>query len=198
MKQIESKDILDNRGQTEDRGRKSFRMGYVVFVGVIILGVAAAYVGGQLIGEQVPANGVDIVGGNGDTLVTGGQKIEVIDAEEIPQNPPEVYGVFERREGNSIFIGTGTLTFTIVEGGVESEYDGPIYEVVVSHDTVIWEDVTFQALGTNEVPSGPVQQIIEPTTIEEIEEHGSSGQLIVWGEVRGDRVFASVITFHAQ
>lgn len=78
-------------------------------------------------------------------------RISIESAPELPDAPSEVSGVFLRREDNSVFVGTGAieldLNVEIDETGaivpsVSLTSNGPEVEVVVSHDTVLYEDVT--------------------------------------------------------
>jgi hypothetical protein len=143
-------------------------------------------------------------GGPGGGAWTAGQglsqngeafQIEFLPAPELPTTPPEVNGIFTRRDDNSLFVGTGAITFAIAAGPGEapessSSYDGPEVEVVVTSQTQVYRDATFNAGPPSE--GGEIQQKVEPGDIEEI---GSDSALTVWGKKSGDRVIAEVLMY---
>ena len=159
---------------------------------VVLLLAGAAFVGGRLLGDQeLSGNDTEAVK-IGEGLIAGtGTKIEAQQASEMPDTPPDVAGVFVRREDSSLFVGTGTLTF-VIDG--DASYDGPLVEVVSTHDTQFYRDVTAGLL--KDVPaSGLVQQALKPGSLDEI---GQNDVVSAWGERRGDRLMARVIVYVVQ
>jgi len=171
--------------------RRSLWLAMVTAVVVLLL-AGAAFVGGRLLGDQ------DLTGNSQEAIRIGegliaktGSKIEVQQADEMPDTPPDVTGVYVRCEDGSLFVGTGTLTF-VIDG--DASYDGPLVEMVFTHDTQIYRDDTARLLKEGP-PSGPVQQVLKPGSLDEI---GQNDVVSAWGEKRGDRLVARVIVYVVQ
>ncbi|MEW5720801.1 MAG: hypothetical protein AB1817_19405 [Chloroflexota bacterium] len=179
----------------------------ILDIGGVILLVAllggAAFVGGRLLNNapaQKPAQGA-----GGLTLKSGGPsgpqsnvKLQTIPAKELPQVDAAVKGIFVSRKDSSVLVGTGQVRMMAqqkADGTVSmsTNHDGPTVEVVLTHDTQIWRDVTLKQF-EGQQPSGEttVQQVIEPGNIDEIAENCN---LTVWGERRGDRVTATILMY---
>ena len=107
--------------------------------------------------------------------------------EELPDEPPDVSGVCLRREGNSLFVGTGSYSISVGPGGVTKlDYSGPEIEVVVTSETEIYaERVEFPQGGAT-----PPQHIVQPGSLDDVVQ-GTGVR--VWGERDGDRVTARVL-----
>jgi hypothetical protein len=119
------------------------------------------------------------------------EKLDIQNAKEMPDVPADVAGLFVRREDNRLFVGTGNMSGVKVNGRWEFDHDGPVVEVVTTHDTLIYRDDTLQQLG-GVAPSGPIKQVLEPGSLDEI---GKNSTVQAWGERRGERVIAEVIVF---
>ena len=150
---------------------------------LVLLLAGAYFVGGGLLGqEDPPGDGREIMASSSGGEGVG--KMEIIDdfttADELPNAPLDGLGSFVRRDDNSIFIRQ-----------FETGDDGPETEVVVTHDTQIYQDVTFNQF-TDGIPSGQIQQVLQVVTLDEI---GPGSIIRVWGEKRGDRLIAEVIMF---
>jgi hypothetical protein len=155
----------------------------IVFVVILLLALAgAALVGGRLLFRQSKSASA----GYG-----------VINLERLPGLPseePAIEGAFVRRSDNSIFVGILTsnsrLAIRFGPGGATDatvDYDGPVIEAVVTHETEIYEErVRFQ-------DDGSVEQTLAPGSLDDIEDRGTI--IEVWGERRGDRVTADVLVF---
>jgi signal transduction histidine kinase len=129
------------------------------------------------------------------TLALEGNMVDVQNAEEMPENPPDVGGLFVRRDGNSLFVGTGNLSGNRVSDGTwQIQHDGPVVEVVTTRDTLVYRDDTLQQLG-GVAPSGPIQQLLQLGSWTEL---GKNSTVKVWGERRDDRVVAQVVVFSNQ
>ena len=107
--------------------------------------------------------------------------------EELPDEPPDVSGVCLRRDGNSLFLGTGSYSISVGPGGVTKlDYSGPEIEVVVTSETEIYaERVEFPQGGAT-----PPQHIVQPGSLDDVV-RGTGVR--VWGERDGDRVTARVL-----
>jgi signal transduction histidine kinase len=134
------------------------------------------------------------------TFAIEGKMLDIQNAGEMPDTPADVAGLFVRREDNSLFVGTGNLSGVKVggnQGGAsrwDYHHDGPVVEVVTTHDTLIYRDDTLQQLG-GVVPSGPIKQVLKPGSLDEL---GVNSTVQAWGERRGDRLVAEVVVFSSE
>jgi hypothetical protein len=97
-----------------------------------------------------------------------------------------------RRQNNSLFIGVPLRNVSVNPRGRVSQsdgFDGPIMEVVVTHDTKVYQDVTFQNYNGT---CGQVQQVLAPGNLDEIVD-GTT--FLVWGKQNGERVIASDLVY---
>ena len=185
--------------------RKAAKQRYMLFGGlalVVVMLAAAAYVGATWLGRGQRTAG----GGGGPQMMLsrsgGGKgavqstKLDVIPAPEVPQSGADQKGIFTRRQDNSIFIGTGQIKMMFSKPqasnatpSTSASYDGPVIEVVVTHDTQVWQDETdFMKAGSD----GKVQQVVKPGTVEDI---GKDAIVNVWGQRSGDRVVADTLVY---
>jgi hypothetical protein len=160
---------------------------------LVLLLAGAAFVGARLLADRELAadNRQIVVSDSGGGVTALGAKVETERADEMPVHAPDVAGLYARREDNRLFVGTGAMSGVKVEGRWELHHDGPVIEVVTTHDTLVYRDDTLQQLG-GVPPSGPVQQVLTPSMVEEISENST---ISAWGERRGDRLVAEVIVF---
>ncbi len=159
---------------------------------VLLLG-GSAFVGGRLFGttDLSSEHPDQIVAGSGDVKVGSGVAIDVEYAAEMPDFPADVFGLYVRREDNSLFVGTGTLSGVIVDGKIEQHHDGPVVEIVITHDTQIYrDDMLLKLQGV--APSGPVQQVLKPGSMDEM---GPNCTVQAWGQRRGERLVAELLVF---
>ncbi len=170
-----------------------------ILVLVLVL-AGAAFVGAQLLaGQGQPAQASK----SGLTMMTGqnGKPVQAVQpdiqpAKELPQTPADVRGVFDHRKDNSLFVGTGVVMRTVQQdqsGNVTSSstYNGPIVEVVVTPQTIVYSDVTNRQFN-GQPPSGKIQQVVESGSLDEI---GKDSTLRAWGIKTGDRLIADVIVY---
>ncbi len=170
-----------------------------IVVLVVLLG-GAAFVGAQLLASQgQPAQASK----GGITMMTSqnGKPVQAVQpdiqpAKELPQTPADVRGVFDHRKDNSLFVGTGVVLRTVQQdqaGKVtsSSSHDGPIVEVVVTPQTIVYSNVTNRQFN-GQPPSGKVQQVVEPGSLDEI---GKDSTLRAWGKKTGDRLIADVLVY---
>ncbi len=163
-------------------------------VTVLVLLLAGAYVAGRLLKEGL---GPIHVGGGNVTISSGdGNTIEAafVPAEELPDSPPEIAGLYSRREDNSIFTKETDGGFRISmdeEGNVSTNAGEEETEIVVTNETEVYVDVTNNQL--DDIKDGDtLQQTLKPGSIEEL---GTLTFLQAWGERRGERVIADVLVY---
>jgi flagellar basal body-associated protein FliL len=185
--------------------KKSRRLLWVILgVALVLILGAAAYLGGRYLQKGPTALG----GGNGGLFLSsngpGGQvsrsisKNDIIPAPELPQAAADATGVFVRRQNNSFFIGTGKVTLQVRKQAdnpnstpqTASSYDGPVVEVVVTNNTKVYRNDTFQNI--KDLPSNgtKIQQKVVPGSVDEI---GQNSIINAWGKKTGDRLVADVL-----
>jgi hypothetical protein len=168
---------------------------------LIFLLAGAAFVATRLLNVQ----GLPLVSAGGPffSLGKGGEnsvRINVDDiqpAKELPQTPADVRGLFDRRQDNSIFIGTGKVTIGVSRdssGKVEtsSDHDGPVVEIVVTSQTKLYKDVTMRQFDGPPPEGQKIQQVLEPGSSSEI---GEASIITVWGKKTGDRFIAEIVVY---
>jgi hypothetical protein len=170
-------------------------------VALALLLAGAAFVGGRLLnGKGLPAmwSGGPFLqgGGNGQDVRINVDDIQP--AKELPQAPADVWGVFESRQDNSIFLGTGIVDLGVQiddqtgEVQTSSDHDGPTVEVVVTSQTTIYKDVTMKQFNGPPPEGQKIQQVVEPGSLDDI---GESSLITVWGKKTGDRIIADVLVY---
>lgn len=184
--------------------KKNVIIGIAILVGIALL-AGAAYLGARLLAPDGPVNR-STTGGPGPKVSIGkmgggGQAVEtslnIQNAPEVPQRAPESSGVVTEIKDNSLIVKDvkGVMVSMDESGEAETnyEYQGSAVEVVVTKETQIYQDTTFENLDLfAEMPEdgGTVQQTIESVSFSEI---GSQSMISVWGYKRGDRLMAEVI-----
>jgi hypothetical protein len=160
---------------------------------MILLLAGAAFVGGRLLSRSDPTGDPPdvIVSRSGDAVTTSGYMLDQEPAPEMPAAPADVAGLFVRREDNRLFVGTGNMSGVKVGDRWELHHDGPVLEVLATHETLVYRDDTLQQLD-GDPPSGPVQQVLKPGSLDEL---GATSTLLAWGEKRGQRLFADVVVY---
>jgi hypothetical protein len=182
--------------------RKSVRPYIIGGIIVLVLLASAAFVGGRLLnGQGLP--GFSALGGpGGPGLMLGGpggkmMKLNIQPSKELPQTPADVRGIFDHRQDNSIFVGTGQVMMTVQKdqsGNVQSSssHSGPVVEIVITNQTTIYKDVTMQQFN-GPPPSGQaIQEVLDAGSLDDI---GQSSQITVWGKKTGDRFIADVLVY---
>lgn len=165
---------------------------------LIILLAGAAFVGARMFnGQGLPgiSPGMFLAGSNRNGVHI--ERDDIQPAKELPQTPADVDGIFDHRQDNSIFVGTGNFAVRIQADGsgkVEtgSHYDGPLIEIVVTSQTKIYEDVTMQQFNGPPPEGQKIQQVLEPGSSDGI---GESSGVTVWGKKTGDRIIADVLVY---
>jgi hypothetical protein len=176
---------------------------------LVVLLIAAAFVGGQLLNTEAAADAspFQMVTGQSETEsganAQGMQttfEMEMESAREIPQTEPDVVGLLARRGDKSIFITTGKVVVAVginPDGtlSVNGTADGPEVEVVIPHTAQIYVDTTALTSAGAPQADGMREQTVEPGTVDEI---GENSIISVWGERRGDRVIAHTALYMAD
>jgi hypothetical protein len=168
---------------------------------LILLLAGAAFVGARLLnGQGLPgqsSGGPEVFTGPGGSKNIRISPGDIQPAKELPQTPAEVEGLYDHRQNNSIFVGTGNVSITVHKdqaGKVQtsSSHSGPIVEIVVTTQTVIYHDTTMEQFN-GPPPSGQkIQQVVEPGSLADI---GQSSSITVWGKKTGDRYIADLLVY---
>jgi hypothetical protein len=163
---------------------------------VLLLAGGAFVITRQLSGESLFGQ----MGGGGRVKIASGDG-KVVDAEYVPSDKlpissPDVSGAYERRQDNSFFIDEteGGFFLSKNDDGTISVANatGNIREVVVTHDTLVYVDVTLEDIDDPVAADGKVYQTVRPGTVEEI---GELSWVVAWGETRGDRLIADLLLY---
>ena len=171
--------MAERKGGLSDHKRR------MIIGALLALLIGAAFVGGKLVGRPEP-------GGN---FPSGPLLIEPKRAAELPAQEPDSAGIVVRREDNALFIGTNIVKFDTVRDAsgkitdTRIAYDGPVLEVVTTHDTIIYHDVT--EIDRQKVVN-QIQQVVKPGQLDDIR---ANAALQVWGERHGDRLIARVMVY---
>lgn len=164
---------------------------------LVLLLLGTALLTGCLLNSQPPEAETAVTEGPDGTLVVVADKMDIEYAEEMPDISPNIGGIFVRREGRSLYIGTGNVSATLVDGDQgdasrwDVRHDGPVAEVLTTPDTLIYRDDTLQQFEGGR-PSGPIQQVLIRSTLDGI---GKDSVVSAWVEIRDNRMVAKVIVF---
>jgi hypothetical protein len=191
-------EIQETPTSTPRKPRLSYIVGGII---LIVLLAGAAFVGARLInGQGLPfvSNG----SGAGPSLSLGGPggkmvKLDIEPSKELPQTPGDISGLFDHRQDNSIFVGTGKVTMAFKKdpsGKVEtsSNHDGPTVEVVVTSQTKVYIDVTMRQFDGPPPEGQKIQQVLEPGSLDDV---GQSSMITAWGKKTGDRFIAEILVY---
>jgi hypothetical protein len=162
--------------------------GWIISGIVLVIFLAgAAFLAGKLLNR--PASYAPGKGG----MMFNNVQIELTPAPELPTTPPKTTGVFVSRQDNSISIGTGKVVTNASPGSsLRTAFDGPIVEVVMTHDTLIYKDTTDMPEPREGSAAQVVAQVVEPGSLDDL---GANTMVTVWGEKQGDRIIAGVIVY---
>jgi hypothetical protein len=179
--------------------RSTIIVGAVV---VVVLLATAAFVGGKLLSggklQFGPGGGILSIGGNNNGHVTTNFSPKIKPAVELPQTPPAANGIFDHRQDNSIFVGTGSVQVQVQAGPNgsvgSSSHSGPTIEVVVTTRTRVFRDTTMDQYNGKTLPNGSptLQQTVETGTLDEL---GQGSLVTAWGQKTGDRIIADVLVY---
>ncbi len=181
--------------------KKKGWIGIAVLVAVLAL-AGAAYLGTRMLARAETANRsvgggplIPMKGGANSAAV--GTSLNIQNAPEIPQRAPDMNGAVTEVKDNSLMVSAvESMVVRLDENGesdFDIEYQGAATEVVLTSETQIYFDTTFQNTNIQkEMPKEgeTIQQTIEPADLSEI---GPHTMVSVWGYKRGDRLIAEVI-----
>jgi len=160
---------------------------FSIILGIVVFMVAAAaFIAGRLLNHGV--NPLGLFTGDGISLVT-----DILPAEELPETPPDVEGLFVKRQDNIIFV-EGSQPNTGAGGAEAGSGGGPRTEIVVTTETVIYHDTTeppSQRPTRDNNP--PIQQTVEEGTLDNLSP--SQSLVMAWGRKSGDRIIAEVMVY---
>lgn len=161
--------------------RKWIMMG----IGMVIL-TAAVFTAGQLLAHTGPSGDFP-----GAPKFIGRER-----ATELPATAADVIGIIDRVADNGVYVGTHVTKFERrrecdtcpVQHNIA--YDGPVIEVLTTHNTIVYRDVTNMG--------GPVidGKIQEQVALGDFNEIGPNALVEAWGERQGDRLVARVMVYH--
>jgi hypothetical protein len=164
---------------------------------LVLLLAGAGFVTGRLLNSQALEAETAVAEGPDGTRIVMAEKMDIEYAEEMPDAPPDIGGLFVRREGSSLYIGTGNVSAVLVDGDRgdvsrwEVHHNGPVAEVVTTQQTLIYCDDTLRQI-EGSPPSGPIQQVLTLSTLDAI---GKDSIVSAWVERRDNRMVARVIVF---
>jgi hypothetical protein len=133
-----------------------------------------------------------------------GVRTTILPAQELPKEKSVAFGILIQQQDDNLIIGTGNIDLEVdveVNGDTGQEQvsaipstDGPELEVVLTRDTLLYQDVTDFASSQPDESGEQViqQQVKQVDTVDKISEHA---EIEVWGERRGDRIVATVLVF---
>ncbi len=135
----------------------------------------------------------------------GPVRINFENAPEIPDGNPSIAGLFSRRDGDTIFLGTGRIEVDVKveitngdrQTSGDATFDGPEIEVIVTDDTLVYQDSTKVVLDDPEAAaeegSATVQRTV--TLVDSLDAMDENIEVKVWGSWEGEKVIADVIVF---
>jgi hypothetical protein len=119
--------------------------------------------------------------------------ISILPAEELPEMPPDVEGLFVERQDNTIIV-EDDQPVDSVSGSPVGIGGGPKLEVMVTTETLIYHDTTEPPARR---PTGGdprvIQQTVEAGTLDDLSP--SHSLVMVWGRRSGDRIIAEVLFY---
>ncbi len=143
-------------------------------------------------------------GGGEEVIVldqgAGPVRITFSDPPELPKERPITFGLFLRRQDNSLFLGTGNIEIKVEvtngDASLSAKNDGPEVEVVVTGDTIVYEDITeAPIIGPEDVEKGEMVVPKKARRVDNLDGLGEKMTIRVWGEKTGDRIIARVIYY---
>ena len=213
---MENKNYTTSENEIDAQEKKSKPIVFVISLVVIVLLAAATFVGAQMLSKQaadsndeveittaagVPEENPELVGlvikTDGDSLIV--QEININDSLGVGDNGGVVVSepiFIDGNPENDVLPGVVVPDFIEGSGGIQTE-------VIINQDTIIYKDVTefpeieFTNVGNGEMPDVPdmpdkIEQKVELGSIDDL---GTTSFVTVWGEKRGDRVYAIVILY---
>ena len=157
---------------------------FILGIVILIIG-AAAFTAGRMLNLGVSPLGLFGPADDG---------ISILPAEELPETPPEVEGLFVERQDNMIIVEDDQPVGDEVSGSPVGIGGGRKMEVVLTTGTLIYHDTTQPPARR---PSGNdprvIQQTVEAGRLDDL--NASHSLVMVWGRKSGDRIIAEVLLY---
>ena len=163
----------------------------------LVVLAGAGFLAGRLINRPAAKGGQGVyMSSGGPGGGTQSYSIDIKPSPDLPTAQADVTGVFVRREDKSLFVGTGNVSIAATVGDdgqpgeISADYDGPVVEVVVNHNTTIYKDATdfFNASSANT----SIQQELKPGSVDDLKDNMV---LSIWGQKQGDRIVADTLVY---
>jgi len=185
---------------------------WIVLGGVALIAVlaGAAFLGMRLLNAGTPGgNGLSIGGplmGKGGGM--GGPdkmaiRIDLERAPELPEQQADFSGQVTDMRDNSIFVAPMDKSGVFISRGGQGAGQslsamptpsGPSTEVVITKETRIYRDISFENIPKPSANSGAqevkVQQKVEPAALADV---STDSSVQIWGQKRGERLVADFI-----
>jgi hypothetical protein len=173
---------------------------------LLVVLIGAAFLAGRLLnGQSGPGTGFNLIGNPAGGMNGAVQSVQIEmgdPPEELPRTAPDATGLFVKRTDNVLTVGTipegagGAVTVETSSDGnmvINNGAKGPEVEVVVTKETKVYRDTTFDDLKGGLPESGQkIQQKVAEASLDEI---GNSSFVTAWGRKSGDRIIADVLFF---
>jgi len=187
----------------------------LVGIGLLILLTGGAYFGAQALANREDAREAAVVdpntnGGLSDMILDqseeglfenspSGQMIEmeIENAAELPDSEPETAGFILEREDDTLLIGTGEpkISLKINDDGTPNisidGTEGPSVEVVITHNTKIFEDVSDPTAMFSGESDSFQQEVKLVDSLDDMTVNDAT--VMVWRTKRGERIIADVV-----
>ena len=186
-----------------------------ILIGTIVL-VLLLLVGGGYTAVQLltkPEAETAVPGGGGrvmQSVQVGNDGLPVsvqttiLPAEELPDKEAVAFGIVQKRQDDVLTVGTGSIEVNVEvdvdpstgqeRTSVVPSTSGPVLEVVLTRDTLLYRDITDIA-GQTPDESGEVTIMQEIRPVTDTGEIETQMEVQVWGQRRGDRIVADVVVF---
>ena len=173
-----SKEVTSSANTPAKKGRS----GVWIVAGVAAVVALLVFAGGALAVGRLSAPSRE---GEGDRPFGERPQFQIEPAKELPTTTPNLRGVVTKRDGNTLSVGQ--------RSGFGSGGNGSatLVDVVVTNDTTIYHDIT-QLSFNGQPPSGPIQQKVEPGTVDGI---STNSRVSVWGDQNGNQLTAKVLVY---
>jgi hypothetical protein len=171
-------------------------MNQKILIGLGVVLVVVLLAGGAFMAMRlVNARGQNSTSGSEKTV-----KVDYISASELPKQAADLGGLVIRVKDNSVFVAQVNLDNTSVRRLLQQPTPaGPYTEVVVSKDTKIYRDATYDNVPTPSGGSseGAGQRVQQKLDLVDTSAITTPSYAQVWGERRGSRINANIIVVSA-
>jgi hypothetical protein len=127
-------------------------------------------------------------------------EIEIENAAELPDSEPDTGGFILEREDDTLLIGTGEpkISLKINNDGTPNisidGTEGPSVEVVITHNTKIFEDVSDPTAMFSGESDSFQQEVKLVDSLDDMTVNDAT--VMVWGTKRGERIIADVVVVY--